>query len=56
MYEVIRRSRVTLNFHIDLAEGWANNMRLYEATVVGTLLLTDWKKTRTRCSCRANKS
>ena len=44
MYEVIRRSRITLNFHIDLAEGWANNMRLYEATGVGALLLTDWKK------------
>lgn len=44
MYEVMRRSRVTLNFHIDLADGWANNMRLYEATGVGTLLLTDWKK------------
>jgi len=44
MYEVMRRSRVTLNFHIDLADGWANNMRLYEATGVGALLLTDWKK------------
>ena len=44
MYEVMRRSRITLNFHIDLADGWANNMRLYEATGVGTLLLTDWKK------------
>jgi hypothetical protein len=44
MYEVIRRSKITLNFHIDLAEGWANNMRLYEATGVGALLLTDWKK------------
>jgi spore maturation protein CgeB len=44
MYEVIRRSCVTLNFHIDLADGWANNMRLYEATGAGALLLTDWKK------------
>jgi hypothetical protein len=44
MYEVMRRSRITLNFHIDLADGWANNLRLYEATGVGTLLLTDWKK------------
>ena len=40
----MRRSRITLNFHIDLADGWANNLRLYEATGVGTLLLTDWKK------------
>jgi hypothetical protein len=44
MYDILRRSRVTLNFHIDLAEGWANNLRLYEATLMGTLLLTDWKK------------
>lgn len=44
MYAILRRSRVTLNFHIDLSEGWANNMRLYEATGVGTLLLTDMKR------------
>lgn len=41
MYNILRRSRITLNFHIDLAEGWANNMRLYEATGMGTLLMTD---------------
>jgi len=44
MYEILRRSRITLNIHIDLAEGWANNLRLYEATGMGTALLTDWKK------------
>jgi spore maturation protein CgeB len=44
MYEVLRRSRITLNNHIDLAEGWANNMRLYEATGMDTALLTDAKK------------
>ncbi|HWU56064.1 MAG TPA: glycosyltransferase [Rhizomicrobium sp.] len=44
MYEVLRRSRVTLNHHIDLAENWANNMRLYEATGVGAMLLTDRKR------------
>ena len=26
-----------------MANGYANNMRLFEATGVGTLLLTDWK-------------
>jgi hypothetical protein len=41
MYDILRRSRITLNYHIDLAEGWANNMRLYEATGSGALLLTD---------------
>jgi hypothetical protein len=44
MYEILRRSKITLNFHIDLAEDWANNMRLYEATGMGALLLTDSKR------------
>ncbi len=43
MYEVICRSRITLNHHANFA-AHANNMRLYEATGVGTLLLTDWKE------------
>jgi hypothetical protein len=41
MYRVLREARVALNRHIDVAEGFANNMRLYEATGVGTMLLTD---------------
>lgn len=44
MYEVLRRSRITLNNHLDLAGDWANNMRLYEATGMGTMLLTDAKR------------
>jgi spore maturation protein CgeB len=44
MYHVLRRSKITLNIHIDLAEDWANNMRLYEATGSGALLLTDRKR------------
>jgi spore maturation protein CgeB len=43
MYEVLRRSRITLNSHIDLAGQEAGNMRLFEATGVGTFLLTDFK-------------
>lgn len=43
MYRALARSRITLNRHIDVAENNANNMRLYEATGVGTLLLTDMK-------------
>jgi spore maturation protein CgeB len=43
MYKVLRRSRVTLNSHLNLAGPWANNMRLYEATGMGTMLLTDAK-------------
>jgi spore maturation protein CgeB len=44
MFNVLRRSRVTLNRHIDMAQDWANNMRLYEATGMGAMLLTDAKR------------
>jgi spore maturation protein CgeB len=43
MYTTMRQSRMTINRHIDVAEQYANNMRLYEATGSGTLLLTDEK-------------
>jgi spore maturation protein CgeB len=43
MYRILQESRITLNYHIDLAENYANNLRLFEATGVGTLLLTDRK-------------
>jgi spore maturation protein CgeB len=43
MYRALARSRMTLNRHINVAENNANNMRLYEATGVGTLLITDRK-------------
>jgi hypothetical protein len=43
MYRVLRRSRITINHHIDMAGDHANNMRLYEATGAGTLLVTDAK-------------
>ena len=41
MYKVLARSRISLNRHIDVAEGHANNMRLFETTGVGALLLTE---------------
>jgi hypothetical protein len=44
MYEVLRRSRATINTHIDVADGYANNLRLYEATGMGALLITDAKR------------
>jgi spore maturation protein CgeB len=43
MYQVLRRSRITVNSHIDLAGREAGNMRLFEATGVGAFLLTDFK-------------
>ncbi len=44
MYRVLRRSRITLNSHIDLAAREAGNMRLFEATGAGAFLLTDFKE------------
>jgi spore maturation protein CgeB len=41
MYEVLSRSRISVNRHIDVAEGHANNMRMFETTGVGSLLLTE---------------
>jgi spore maturation protein CgeB len=42
MYARLRDARIALNHH-DVDARYANNMRLYEATGVGALLLTDWK-------------
>ena len=45
MYEALHRSKITLNSHIDaVSTTEAGNMRLYEATGVGTFLLTDWRE------------
>ena len=44
MYQMVHNSKVTFNNHIDISAQFANNMRLYEATGVGTCLLTDWKE------------
>lgn len=44
MYQVLHDARIVFNRHIDVAEDYANNMRLYEATGVGALLLTDYKQ------------
>jgi hypothetical protein len=41
MYRLLADARISLNRHIAEAEGHANNMRLYEATGVGSMLLTD---------------
>jgi spore maturation protein CgeB len=43
MYGLLASSQVTINRHIDIAESYANNMRLYEATGMGACLLTDAK-------------
>jgi spore maturation protein CgeB len=43
MYRLLASSRIVLNRHIAEAREYANNMRLYEATGVGSLLVTDAK-------------
>ena len=44
MYKKLLQSKITINNHIDVAQNYANNMRLFEATGCGTLLLTDQKQ------------
>ncbi len=46
MYRVLSSSDVTINSHIDFSFSIkkAGNMRLFEATGVGTCLLTDWEE------------
>jgi spore maturation protein CgeB len=43
MFQLLHDSRISLNTHIDISSSSASNMRLYEASGVGTCLLTDWK-------------
>jgi len=44
MFNVLFKSRITLNCHVDVAEAYAGNVRLFEAAGSGALLVTDWKK------------
>jgi spore maturation protein CgeB len=44
MYQLLFDSKITVNHHIEMAKSYANNLRLFEATGVGTLLVTDWKE------------
>jgi spore maturation protein CgeB len=41
MYAVLSQAAIVVNRHIDVAEGLANNMRLFEATGCGALLITE---------------
>ena len=43
MYETLGNSLISFNSHIDIAENYAGNMRMFEATGMGSLLLTDYK-------------
>lgn len=41
MYQVLQRSKIVINRHGEVAQGYANNMRLYEATGCSAMLLTE---------------
>ncbi|PIR08154.1 hypothetical protein COV53_04565 [Candidatus Gottesmanbacteria bacterium CG11_big_fil_rev_8_21_14_0_20_37_11] len=43
MYDVLSKSKIVVNKHLDIAGDWANNMRLFETTGMGTMLMTDNK-------------
>jgi hypothetical protein len=43
MYQGLSDARIVFNSHIDAAGSYANNLRLYEVTGTGALLLTDMK-------------
>ncbi|MEO0683544.1 MAG: glycosyltransferase [Cyanobacteria bacterium J06649_11] len=43
MFKILKRSQISLNCHIDASKNSASNMRLFEATGMGSCLLTDSK-------------
>ena len=44
MYRTIRQAKICINRHSSASAQYANNMRLYETTGLGTLLVTDQKE------------
>lgn len=41
MYKIYLRSKIVVNRHGEVAEGYANNMRMFEATGCGAVLVTE---------------
>lgn len=44
MYEIFAKAKIVVNRHINISGSYANNMRMFEATAMGALLVTDDKK------------
>jgi len=44
MFQILAQSKIVVNRHVSVADGFANNMRLYESTGMGAMLITDYKK------------
>jgi spore maturation protein CgeB len=43
MYKIFGQSKIVINRHINLSENYANNMRMFESTGMGSMLTTDNK-------------
>lgn len=43
MYEIFSKSKIVINRHINISKQYANNMRLFEASGMGALVITDNK-------------
>lgn len=43
MYQIFAKSKIVVNRHINISKQYANNMRMFEATGMGALLITDTK-------------
>lgn len=41
MYKILARSKITINVHADVASGLAGNIRMFESTGMGALLITE---------------
>lgn len=41
MYQILRRAKIVVNRHGEVAEGWTNNMRTFEVPGCGACLLTE---------------
>jgi spore maturation protein CgeB len=44
MSEILANSKMVINRHTEFAQGYATNMRMYESTGMGSLLITDATK------------
>lgn len=44
MYDIYANSRIVVNRHGEIANGYSNNMRMYEATGMGAVLITEASK------------
>ncbi len=44
IYQILSMSKIGWNSHLEIAGKFADNLRLFEVTGVGALLITDWKE------------